>query len=672
VLAGWLAGSQALVAIRPGLAAMAPVTAICFVVAGCSLGGRKVGRPRLATATASVVLLIGLFVLAGYLVAGRDVLNPLIGNRIDGVRGRLLGSTAPATATAFTLLGLCLLMLERPTRVRLQTLFIAAGGGALVSGVALLGYAYGVEGLYATAFYRSTALHTATGLFLMFVACFTHYPERGWTGILASSRPSGGATRMQLLLILLLPSCAGWFLLRELRAGVLAPSLVMALLVVSATVPMVIRIFLDGSRLDALDMQLRVAMGSEQELNAELEQRVEARTAALLKAEAELRQANKMEAVGQLTGGLAHDFNNLLTAIGGSLELMQLRLAQGHHDQLERYVLTAKNACRRAAALTHRLLAFARRQALDPKPTDVNLLVAGMADLVSRTAGPSVAISVVPGSDLWPALIDPNQLEGALLNLCINARDAMPDGGRLTIETANHTFDATDAEARELPPGQYVSLCVSDTGTGMSPDVIERAFDPFFTTKPTGMGTGLGLSMIYGFAKQSGGQVRITSEVGRGAAVCLYLPRHLGDLQHAGGEDVAADMQRARQGETVLIVDDEPAVRQLVVELLHDLGYVALQAEDGPSGLRILESGQRIDLLVSDVGLPGGMNGRQLADAARMLRPLLPVLFITGYAETILLATGDLAPNMHVLAKPFPLDELARRIRTLTVGEGAD
>ena len=385
--------------------------------------------------------------------------------------------------------------------------------------------------------------------------------------------------------------------------------------------------------------------------------------------EEQLRQSQKMEAVGQLTGGLAHDFNNLLTGIAGSLELLQTRVAQGRVAEVDRYVAAAQGASKRAAALTHRLLAFSRQQTLDPKSTDANRLIAGMEELIRRTIGPAVALEVIAAGGLWNTLVDPNQLENALLNLAINARDAMPDGGNLTIEAGNKWLDERSAKVRELPPGQYVSICVSDTGTGMPPEVIERAFDPFFTTKPIGMGTGLGLSMIYGFARQSGGQVRIYSELGRGTMVCMYLPRHQGEHQLAEDEDSDAEhLPRAEQGETVLVVDDEPTVRMLVTEVLEELGYRAIEASDGPSGLKVLQSKGRIDLLITDVGLPGGMNGRQLADIARAVRPELVVLFITGYAENAVLNHGHLAVGMHVLTKPFSMVALARRIKDLVTG----
>jgi signal transduction histidine kinase len=400
------------------------------------------------------------------------------------------------------------------------------------------------------------------------------------------------------------------------------------------------------------------------EINETLEAKVKERTHELMQMEATLRQSQKMEAVGQLTGGIAHDFNNLLAAITGSLELIERRLAQGRSTGLERYLGAAQDAARRAAALTQRLLAFSRRQTLDPHVIDANKLIAGMEDLIRRSVGPDVSVEVVGAGGLWNTRVDVSQLENSLLNLCINARDAMlPDGGRLTIETANKWLDERAARERELSPGQYISLCVTDTGSGMSSEVIERAFDPFFTTKPLGVGTGLGLSMVYGFVRQSGGQVRIYSEAGKGTTVCLYLPRFFGTEDNL----YAAGTQPLDQGagETVLVVDDEPAIRMIIAEILQDNGYTALEAADGAGALRILESEIRIDLLITDVGLPGGINGRQVADAARVTRPQLKVLFITGFAENAAFRSGHLAPGMEVVTKPFEMAALATKIHDL-------
>ncbi|MFC7690906.1 ATP-binding protein [Paeniroseomonas aquatica] len=390
-----------------------------------------------------------------------------------------------------------------------------------------------------------------------------------------------------------------------------------------------------------------------------------AQAEALRQAEDALRQSQKMEAVGQLTGGIAHDFNNLLAGITGSLELIRTRIGQGRLADVDRYLVAAHGAAKRAAALTHRLLAFSRRQTLDPKPVNINQLIRGMEELIGRTVGPAIRLQVVEAPELWTTLVDPNQLENALLNLCINARDAMPDGGRLTIETRNVSLAAEAAWDRDLPPGEYLLLSVTDTGSGMPPEVVKRAFDPFFTTKPLGVGTGLGLSMIYGFTRQSGGQVRIVSEVGVGTMMKLYLPRHDGRAEPADAAAEAELPQRARQGETVLVIDDEPTVRMLVTDVLRDLGYTAIEAEDGPAGLKVLRSAARISLLVTDVGLPGGMNGRQVADAGRVLRPDLKVLFITGYAETAATGGSLLDAGMQMLTKPFAMDALARKIAAM-------
>ncbi len=382
----------------------------------------------------------------------------------------------------------------------------------------------------------------------------------------------------------------------------------------------------------------------------------------------QLFESQKMEAVGQLTGGLAHDFNNLLTGIMGSLELLKIRVAQGRINDLDRYISSAQGAASRAAALTHRLLAFARRQTLDPKAVNANKLIADMQELVQRTVGPGIKVATILAPDLWPILSDANQLENATLNLCINARDAMPDGGRLSIETANAPLDAIAARDNGLPPGDYVEICVTDTGSGMSPDVVAHAFEPFFTTKPAGEGTGLGLSMIYGFVQQSGGQVRIISEVGTGTTVRIYLPRHQGqvDEQEVRPDPIRlGDGQSADAGQTVLVVEDEPGVRTLVTEVLREMGYAAIEAADSASGLKALQSNVHIDLLISDVGLPGGLNGRQMADAARQSRPKLKVLFITGYAANAAVGNGSLDSGMHIITKPFSMEQLAARIGSI-------
>jgi PAS domain S-box-containing protein len=385
----------------------------------------------------------------------------------------------------------------------------------------------------------------------------------------------------------------------------------------------------------------------------------------LRRTEEQLRQSQKMEAVGQLTGGIAHDFNNLLTGVIGSLDLMKKRIAQGRFNEVERYITLAGASANRAAALTHRLLAFARRQPLDPRPVNVNRLVGSMEELMSRSLGEAIKLEIAAADGLWATFCDPHQLESALLNLVLNSRDAMPDGGTLTIATTNLDLgNDGPAALRDIAPGEYVCLSVQDTGAGMSQAVKARAFDPFFTTKPIGQGTGLGLSMVYGFARQSEGYVVIDSEAGHGTTVRLCLPRFRGAAEEAAGSAAAGALEKAQTGETVLVIEDESSVRSLVVEVLDDLGYRALEAADGPAGLRILQSGERIDLLVTDIGLPG-MNGRQVAETARASRPDLKVLFITGYAENAAMANGFLAPGMEMVTKPFAVDALAVRIRDM-------
>ncbi|MFJ4143125.1 response regulator [Pseudomonas sp. NPDC089734] len=399
-------------------------------------------------------------------------------------------------------------------------------------------------------------------------------------------------------------------------------------------------------------------------LNETLEQQVEERTSQLRHKEEVLRQSQKMEAVGQLTGGIAHDFNNMLTGIIGSLELIRRRLARGRTEDLDNLIDLGVTSANRAAALTHRLLAFSRRQSLDAKPVEMNQLVSTMSELIQRSLNESIRLDMQLDEQLWVAVADHNQLENALLNLVLNARDAMPDGGLLLLETFNQRLDKAFTNAHEnLLPGDYIVLSVSDNGCGMPEAVVSRAFDPFFTTKPIGQGTGLGLSMIYGFSKQSHGHVAIKSEVGRGTTVQLFLPRFQGD-QPEQELQYQSDAVYARDGETVLIVEDDPAVRALVCEVLSELGYAYVEAGDARGAVPVLESGQRIDLLISDVGLPG-MNGRQLAEIARELRPELKVLFITGYAEHAAARSGFLDTGMQMITKPFAFDHLTSKVREM-------
>lgn len=384
-----------------------------------------------------------------------------------------------------------------------------------------------------------------------------------------------------------------------------------------------------------------------------------AQAEALRKTQDTLRQSQKMEAVGQLAGGLAHDFNNLLMGISGSLELLSLRLTQRRTGELERHLDTARRGAERAAALTQRLLVFARNQPLEPQAVDLNALVLGMRDLLANSAGPSVALELDCQAGLWPAWLDANQFENALLNLCLNARDAMAGQGRLRIETANVTLDAVQARERDLPAGDYLRVRVTDTGCGMTAQTMDRIFEPFYTTKSTGQGTGLGLSLLYGFVRQSGGQVQVSSRLNEGTAMSLYFPR--GEVALANAERVArAEPPKSAAGLTVLVAEDDVSVSAVIAETLADLGHAVIPASDGANALRLLSAPGQIDLLICDLGLAGGMDGRQLADAGQVLRPGLKVLFITGSGPH---AKGSL--GAPVLPKPFALDELARQVDAL-------
>ena len=401
-----------------------------------------------------------------------------------------------------------------------------------------------------------------------------------------------------------------------------------------------------------------------QQLNETLEQQVTERTEQLRRNEDTLRQSQKMEAIGQLTGGVAHDFNNLLQVIIGNIETLQRNLPT-ESARLQRVARNAMTGAQRAASLTQRLLAFSRRQPLDPKPIDANVLVNGMSEMIHRTLGETISVETVLGAGLWRAEADPNELEASILNLAVNARDAMPNGGRLTLETGNAHIDESYVTAhREVLPGQYVVISVTDTGVGMDADTVAKAFEPFFTTKPVGRGTGLGLSQVYGFVKQSGGHVKIYSEVGQGTTVKLYLPR-VGANPAEGDAGEQQLLPEAGPEETVLVLEDDPDVRSYSAEILRELGYRVLEAHDGPSALRTLEQHPRVDLLFTDVVLPGGVTGAQVAAQAKASRPRLKVLFTTGYARNAIIHHGRLDKGVQLITKPFSFNDLAGKVRDM-------
>ncbi len=402
-------------------------------------------------------------------------------------------------------------------------------------------------------------------------------------------------------------------------------------------------------------------------LSSTLEKKVEERTRELvlemqrrIETEEALRQAQKMEAIGQLTGGIAHDFNNMLAVVIGGLDLAMRRLERGDTG-IHKYLINAREGGRRAAALTQRLLAFSRQQPLEPTAIEPNRLVAGMSDLLRRSLGESINLETVLAGGVWRVFADPNQLESAILNLAVNSRDAMPDGGKLTIETANADVDEEQSARESLPPGQYVFIVVTDTGVGMSPEVSEKAFDPFFTTKKLGAGTGLGLSQVYGFVKQSGGQVKIASEVGRGTRIQISLRRYLGELPAPVAAQPNVPLPRNGHGVTILIAEDEEGVRAHAIDALEELGYSTLSAGTGKAALEVLANHPEISLLFTDVVIPD-MNGRQLAREALEMRPDLKVLFTTGYSGDAIVHNGMLDADVSLLLKPFTLEQLARKI----------
>ena len=415
-------------------------------------------------------------------------------------------------------------------------------------------------------------------------------------------------------------------------------------------------------------------------LNAELEARVAERTAALTNemaertaAEAQLRQMQKMELIGQLTGGIAHDFNNMLAIVIGSLDLARRRLSGAEHPQVTQCLNNAREGAQRAAVLTARLLAFSRQQPLAPQLLDPNKLVGGMSELLRRTLGENIHVETVLAGGLWRTFADPAQLESAIINLAINARDAMPTGGKLTIETANSDLDERYARAHaEVEPGQYVLISVSDTGTGMAPEVVERAFDPFYTTKGAGKGTGLGLSQVFGYVKQSGGHVKIYSEIGRGTTVKVYLPRHLGAASTTLADEAEkAALPLGTPDTIVLVVEDEEPVRHMTVDALRELGYTVVQASDGKEALRHLQLQPRVDVMFTDIVMPD-MTGRELVDQARKSRPDLKVLYTTGYTRNAVVHNGVLDRDVAFLPKPFTLEQLAAKIRDVLAQAGAN
>jgi signal transduction histidine kinase len=519
---------------------------------------------------------------------------------------------------------------------------------------------------------RANPRISAAALYDVAGKLFVSYAQMGTTSLPATltppapARTSGGLLDVtapirqdgESLGLVLLQTPADPLIVRLQRDGPIALLLAMAALLVALQSAAQLALRRVNASLTRHAEELAAANQSLQEQIAQREE-----------VEAALRQAQKMEAIGQLTGGVAHDFNNLLQVVLGSLERLRVRASRGGgrlDSDLDRLVEAAMQGGHRAATLTRRLLAFSRQQPLEPKQINVNKLVTGMSDMLSRTLGEAVKIEVILAGGLWRVMADENQLENALLNLAVNARDAMPGGGKLTIETANAHLDEAYARMEtDVTAGQYVLLAVTDSGTGMPPEVLTKVFEPFFTTKGIGEGTGLGLSQVYGFIKQSGGHVKIYSEVGQGTTIKIYLPRLLLAAEESSMTEPARSAPAGHAQECILVVEDEPGVRGLSVGILSDLGYTVLEASDGPSALAMLKREPSISLLFTDVGLPNGMTGRQLADTARQIRPDVKVLFTTGYARNAIVHDGRVDPGVELIGKPFSAIDLAFKIRAM-------
>jgi signal transduction histidine kinase/CheY-like chemotaxis protein len=655
-LLGYATRSLSLIQVGMGLRGMSPLTAgallsLCIAVLACASR-----RGTTTTVAAIIATIIAAATLASHAVFGREVLSGMIGTAVFDLPTAAIGRTSIATAATVLLLAATLVV--RRTRPAVSDLL--CGASALISGTALLGYLYGVGDLYALPMFNSMALNTAAALFLLSAAALFSAPDRGWAALIAGDGIGGTATRRQLSFILL-PVAAGWILLNATRMEAVGPAIAIALLVIVTIVPLTILILRDGRVLAALDAERQEKLRFQQKLSRDMRDELAAQAAALssesaerVKAEAVLYRAQRMEAIGQLTGGIAHDFNNLLMAIRGNLELMQRRLPDGDARVL-RHLNSALSATGHGAKITNQLLAFSRSQRLDIRATEVDPVLANARALIGNSLGPTIEIAMSVGTaDVW-MLADPDQLELALLNLAVNARDAMPDGGTLRIESGVRTEPAEDQDA----PLGFVAIRVIDDGEGMSDAVAAKAVEPFFTTKEQGKGTGLGLAQVYGFVRQCGGDLRITSVVGTGTTIEILLPRceavtSAEVLKPAGH---AADVQTRHGGKTVLVIDDDDTVRAVIVEALIVAGFDVVQAADGERGSALLDTLHPVAAVI-DFLMPG-MNGAEVARLAQARQPGLPIVFVSGYSDTVAL---EGISGAIVLRKPFDISGLSRAV----------
>lgn len=664
VLVGWAADIPSLTSVLPGLSTMKVNTAISFAVAGAGLLAAGVQRRfarGLAAACSFWLAAVGSLTLLEYFT-GADL---GIDEMFVADTGTLTGSgfpgrMSPLTASAFVALGLCIALLAFGRRRRILTLGHALSAVAgFVAFLAAAGYTFGAEAFWGIGFYTFMAIHTALGLIVAVAAALMTRADEGW---LSGFSDTPGARRLLLELLpisVLLPGAVGLLLLLGSGLGAYNAAFGFALFVPFMTMALVLLGFRvtasarDGElALRRSDAQLRLAFEELRTLNESLEEQVESRTREREAAVAQLHEVQKLETMGQLTGGVAHDFNNLLTPILGSLDMLSRR--EGLDDRSVRFIDSALQAAERAKTLVARLLAFARRQTLEPQSVDVSELLAGMLDLIRGSLGPTIRVMFDGAQGPCTARVDPNQLELAVLNLAVNARDAMPNGGMLTIGVSQERVEA--GHPTRLREGEYVRVSIVDTGEGMDEATLARAIEPFFSTKGIGRGTGLGLSMVHGLSAQSGGALQMSSSPGVGTRADLWLPQAPQDARLGPG---AGDQQPHPAGgpTTLLLVDDEPLVRESVAEALEDLGYEVVQASSGPEALSILRSGAHIAGVITDYLMPGMTGGELIVRLAEEC-PELPVLLVTGYAK----AAEDVAETVPRVAKPFRQAELAQAV----------
>lgn len=650
VFVGYATHFPLLITLAPSLQGMSMLTALGI---GCVALAFFLPR-SVAFVVCWAALIAAIAALASHAVMGKDVISPASAYAIFGLPPGKSGRTSIATATAIVLLALA--QQQRLMQRHLLTDLLASAA-LLPAGTALLGYAYGVRELYALFPFSTMALHTAAALFALGLATLFAQADRGWARMVASSRAGGGATRRQLA-FMLLPPVTGGLLLECVRSGMLGPGVAMALLVMITIAPLIALILHDGNTLDALDIERESADRLKQQTADHLAMRLTEQALALnhesaerAKAEAIMYGAQRLEAVGQLTGGIAHDFNNLLMAISGNLHLTQSRLTTEHPARV--YVDHAAAAAQRGTKLTGQLLAFSRTQRLDMRPLELDVVAQNARDLFSNALGPNIAIDLVLlAPEVW-ILADEDQLHLAILNLALNARDAMPAGGTFAMRTFAEAPSHPDA------PSGFATIRVSDTGVGMSPEVINRAIEPFFTTKERGKGTGLGLAQVYGVVKQCGGDLLISSVPGSGTTIDLLLPlTALRDVKvtAAPPTDNVIAPEALRNG-PLLVIDDDDHVRVALAEMFRSAGYDVTEAANGQAGLSVLEELNPV-LAVIDFIMPG-LNGAEVARLARAKLPMLPIIFVSGYADTLAL---DEIGNAVILRKPVGPDTLLEAV----------